>query len=127
MNIRRTILVTLLGATLLLGLVPYQSLYCRLMQRSIDGHMLQCCMKQQAANDSRTTRNVVSSTKMQVLEKPIIGVFEKNHRADQAAVDYCINKNFDQPIRPQKIRKLPVGEQQFSPPDLVLLNLNLRI
>lgn len=127
MIIGPVLLYSLLSLTLLLGQVPYQSRFCRLMQRSIDAHMLQSCMKRHVAADNHHPRMVLSSSMMQILEKPILSTFQKDHHTDQGSADIGTAIIFDPTFLQLKLHRPMVDDLQLPPPDIVLLNRNLRI
>jgi hypothetical protein len=84
-------------------------------------------MKHQATADKRFPRLVASAKAMQVLEKPTIGVFDKNHLSDRVFVDVGVAEILHPLFFHQTRCRQLFGEAQHSPPDIVILNLNLRI
>ena len=125
MTLKRRILFVLLGISLLLGQMPYQSLYCRAMKRSIDQEMMRCCMKHHGDSPKRLPKSVSTTKNLQVLEKPTVSVFQQNQYSELATVIVDAVEAPYPSLQCTVLDRSAIAEAQ--PPDLTILNLNLRI
>ncbi|MBI1803422.1 MAG: hypothetical protein HY033_06540 [Ignavibacteriae bacterium] len=127
MTLPRRIFFVLLGFSLLLGQLPYRSLYCGMMKRSIDTQMMQCCMKHRAVEERELVHRFTSAGMMQVHAKPTLGDFDR-YRSENTFSSHIFFTDCFAAVDPMLLIEQPVTQDaEHLPPDLTILNLNLRI
>ena len=120
------IVATLIALTIPLGLVPYQSQYCGITGRRIDGRMMTCCLKHhQPAHAGQT---LIPSGAVKILVKPTLGALEFSSQAggrtassSVAPLCLAIGHSDEATVVP------PEADIQRPPPNIIIRNLNIRI
>jgi hypothetical protein len=95
------------------------------MKKSIDQHMIRCCMMHLGDSGKQLPRSYSTTKNLQVLEKPTVSVFQKEQHDRHAtvAVDAV---EVPYPLF-RCTRTGTSAPAEARPPDLTILNLNLRI
>ncbi len=119
----RNTLMLFTAVAVLLGAIPHQSLYCRMMKQEVTARMMECCVK----HHQNPGGAFFGSKMLETFKKPTLSAFEHSGPPNVIAIAVTSDINPTMSFPAQSTGRISPLEIEYPPPDPVIRNLNLRI